>query len=318
MVNSIESCDNNISYEPEFSRILYEINKEFLILKKKENEYLRNRLSIRNIDILFSYLKNFSFQRILRRLKIKYNLSNIDYNKMYKLQSYKKYPKTKVVVYSCIWGNYDSILEPYFINPDIDYYMITNNEIPNKSYWNKFSPKLNNLDGLTNIEINRYFKINPHLIFPEYDYSIYIDGNIRIVTDMMPLIIDLINSEKTIGIHRYQTQCIYNMKDAIIAGKKSSREKVNYQINRYKKDGFPKDFGAFECNILVRKHNDKECIQIMNEWWKEFLNSSTKRDQLSFPYVLWKNKKDSNCIFSLGDDVYLNPRFQIISKHLFS
>ena len=104
------------------------------------------------------------------------------------------------------------------------------------------------------------------------------------------------------------------MKNAIVAGNKAKRKCVYQQIRKYKKAGFPKKYGAFECNVIIRKHNDSQCIQIMEDWYKEFNDAPSKRDQLSFVYCLWKKGYNSSFIGSLGDNVRENPRF-LIHKH---
>ncbi len=303
---------DDISVESEYSKTLYEINKEYLKCSQQLLNVKRKSLSLSNFKILFSYVRSGAFNRIVRRLKISKG-NNTGSNFM--IKNYKSYPKAKVVVYTCIWGKYDNVLEPYFINDEIDYCIITDQDIPANSKWKKIElPKNIDFSIMTPIEINRFCKMLPHKLFSDYDYSIYIDGNIRIVCDLFPIIADM--GDKTIGIHDYQVDCIYNMKNAIIAGKKAPRSLVNKQIKKYKKDGFPKHFGAFECNVLVRKHNDNTCKKIMDDWWDEFNSTSSKRDQLSLPYVIWKNGHDSSIVFSLGNSVFLNPRFQVTGKHL--
>ena len=38
---------------------------------------------------------------------------------------------------------------------------------------------------------------------------------------------------------------------------------------------------------MVRKHNKKDCIELMEKWWNE-INNYSHRDQLSFNYIVWK------------------------------
>ena len=301
----MKSCENAISVA------LYDINKKMLFLNSKLDSINKKRLTLANLKVLFSYLKSASFSRIFRRLFYK----KVTVNDEYQIKDYSSFPDAKVVVYTCIWGKYDHILEPYFVSPNIEYRIITDQQIPETSVWKK-QPIPSNID-LTNkssIEINRLFKMKPHLIFPDFDYSVYIDGNIRIVTDLMPLISDL--GECVFGVHKYQVDCIYNMKNAIIAGKRAKRKDVNAQIRKYKKEGFPKHFGAYECNVLVRRHNDSYCVKMMNDWWDEFTSTSSKRDQLSLPYIIWKNNYSKEMICLLGNEVRMNPRFQVLNKHL--
>ena len=61
---------------------------------------------------------------------------------------------------------------------------------------------------------------------------------------------------------------------------------------RYKKENFPDDKGHAECSLIVRKHNCISCINLMENWYYEIKHNS-RRDQLSFNYVLWK-QNDTN------------------------
>ena len=296
------------SIEQLSSRSLYGINKELITIKYNK----KNRtLNIRKVGALLSYIKHGYFSRIINRTK---EFAGVDNHIMseYTLKEYESYPNVKVVVYTCIWGKYDRIQEPLYINPNIDYCIITDQKINESSNWKQIElPENIKRLELTPTEINRYCKMLPHKLFPEYDYSIYIDGNIAVVTDMFPIIADM--NEKGLGVHKYPlTDCIYDMGKSIVAGKKASEECVYEQLKKYENEGFPKHFGAYECNILVRNHNSKKCSQLMENWWEEFNLTSTKRDQLSFAYVLWKNKYNLDDIHILGSNVRLNPRFQIL------
>lgn len=308
MLELLTSC------ESEESRNYYLLNQETLKYKYELTNLKKKKISIRNLSILWSYIKNGAFNRIKRRLRISMSKKEIPHED-YRIKKYDTFPSAKIVVYTCIWGKYDSIVEPMYINPNIDYYIITDQDIPSGSKWKKLDlPEINGFSNMSPIDINRFCKMLPHNLFPNYDYSIYVDGNIRIVTDMYPIIADM--SGKVLGIHNYTVDCIYNMKDAIIAGRKAKKEDVQSQVERYRKEGFPEHFGAFECNILCRKHMDNECIEIMNNWWEEFNRTASKRDQLSLPYVIWKCGKSSDFIHSLGFDVRLNPRFRVEIEHI--
>ena len=65
-----------------------------------------------------------------------------------------------------------------------------------------------------------------------------------------------------------------------------------------------------ESNIIIRKHNERECIELMEEWWKE-IKTNSHRDQLSFNYVLWKTGKRIKYI----PKIYLNNYFDVTYLH---
>lgn len=89
-------------------------------------------------------------------------------------------------------------------------------------------------------------------------------------------------------------------------------EKIRQQIELYQKEKFPSEFPLFEATVIVVDLKNEHAKVIMDAWWKEFNRSESKRDQLSFPYVIWKlgySGKDVGC---LGTDVKLNPKFRIV------
>lgn len=68
--------------------------------------------------------------------------------------------------------------------------------------------------------------------------------------------------------------------------KKGNKTAILKQIKQYRKEGFPKNFGLYACGIMIRK-NTSEIINFMELWYSEICKYS-HRDQISFPYILWK------------------------------
>ena len=58
---------------------------------------------------------------------------------------------------------------------------------------------------------------------------------------------------------------------------------------RYNNENFPDNTGLIEGCLIVRKHNEKDCVNLMNKWFEE-IEKYSYRDQLSFNYILWKTK----------------------------
>lgn len=212
----------------------------------------------------------------------------------------------KIAVYTCIFGNIDNIIEPLFVNPLIDYFIITDQEIPQESKWKKIDvSKYRELDKFNNQRKNRYCKIFPDKIFPSYDYSIYLDGNILIVADLLPLINRL--EDKCIGIFKHPARDdIYVEAAAVIYLGNALGKDVKNQMNSYRRDGFPEEFGLYENSLIVRKHNDFQCKEVMALWWEQ-VNNYTVRDQLSLMYCLWKKGYNKYFIAELGADIDMCP-----------
>lgn len=226
----------------------------------------------------------------------------------------KCYEDVRFAIYTVSTGKYDAIKEPIYIDENIDYYVFTEQELSEQSIWKKKEIPADLREKMTSLELARYIKTHPHEFFVDYDYSMFIDGNVRITCDVKPLLYSMIENNKCIAIHRHQVRdCIYDEAKAIYAAGKASYVSIKNQINTYKHCGFPEHYGLFETNIVIRKQNDEDCVNVMNDWWSE-MESHTKRDQLSFTYALWKNKRDSEFVFSLGNNSRRNPYF-IVDSH---
>ena len=51
---------------------------------------------------------------------------------------------------------------------------------------------------------------------------------------------------------------------------------------------YPANNGLITGMVILRRHNEKDCIETMEDWWTE-VKYNSKRDQLSFNYCAWKN-----------------------------
>ena len=233
-------------------------------------------------------------------------------NKINELNNFKetskKYENTKLVIYTVVSGKYDIINEPIFCDENIDYYVFTDQNVSKTSVWKKISFTDINIEHLSPLEQAWYVKTHPHKFFKDYDCSMFIDGNIKLTCDVKPLFYSLLDSGKNMAVHRHQCRdCVYEEGIVVITSGRVKFNDVYKQIKYYKKEKFPKHFGLFETNVLIRNHNNPLCIQVMEDWWKQ-IKKFSKRDQLSFTYVLWKQKLTSNDVLSLGNNSRRNPK----------
>ena len=216
----------------------------------------------------------------------------------------------KTVVYTCISGQYDILKDPLFISKDVDYVCFTDQPFYSEVWQIKPIPE--ELNDLSQVKKQRCIKINPHKFLPEYDTSVWVDGNITPIGDMNDLISKLKWNKSSITIPRHPIRrCTYDEGNACIQLGKESREVVINQLNKYKQEGLPINVGMVQSGIIIRKHNDKNCILLMNKWWEE-LEANSCRDQLSFNYAAWKTK----VVFNYVDKSIFNSIwFKYNGKH---
>ena len=196
--------------------------------------------------------------------------------------------KNKKVVYTCLTGNYDNIQLQEYLDPSYDYICFTDNQslIDLKQFgaWQIRPLVFNELNNHFN---NRWHKTHPHVLFPEYESSIYIDSNIALRTSFVYKEIEKMNSPLVIQRH-FKNDCIYDEAKYAVKLKKLTKAESIKIIDFLKAENFPAHYGLNENNIIFRKHNDPMVIKIMEEWWL-LIRDFCKRDQFSLSYVLWKN-----------------------------
>ena len=201
------------------------------------------------------------------------------------------------------------------MEPGIDYLMFTDQDLPVNSVWSKVDiTQMEEYGKISNVELNRKIKILQCDILKQYDYTIYVDGNIELVTGVSPIISDMGNCSFAVHYHRTR-DCIYDEVVSVKHLKRVSGEEMDKQMEHYKAQGYPLHYGLYENSILVRDNRDKDTRDLMKAWWAEYIRFPT-RDQLSLPYVIWKCNYNKDRILILGRDLERNTRFNRINKHL--
>ena len=79
---------------------------------------------------------------------------------------------------------------------------------------------------------------------------------------------------------------------------------------RYIKEKFPDNNGLIEGCLIIRKHNEKDCINLMNNWFEE-IEKYSYRDQLSYNYALWKTEIKIKYISKIFAFKYFKQFFHI-------
>ena len=207
-----------------------------------------------------------------------------------KQQAEERKKDPRIVVYTCITGGYDNILEPTFVTSGVDYICFTDDKTLKSRTW-KFRPIPDELLSFSKVKQQRAVKILAHRYLSDYDISIWVDGAVIVKGNIVDYLkgLDLVQYSVFIPEHPAR-KCIYAEKDACVKIKKIKGDDValaEKQMKRYKSEGFPTNYGLVQTNIMVRRHTDQYSKELMEKWWSE-LKDYSHRDQLSFNYALWK------------------------------
>jgi hypothetical protein len=85
----------------------------------------------------------------------------------------------KYVVFTVIVGGYDRVKQPLVIDDRFDYVIFSDTPIENPGIW-----QVRNVEYQTDKQWlkARYPRLNTGIVLPEYEASLYIDGNIQITS----------------------------------------------------------------------------------------------------------------------------------------
>lgn len=187
------------------------------------------------------------------------------------------------VIYTCIIGDSDNVLEPNHITPGWDYVCFTNNKNLSSKYWTikPFTKLYDNNRAAIHI------KVNPDKYLPEYDLSVWVDGNISVNIDLDEFVESHLHTNSVLAISMHPDRnCVYEEIEAGRLMKTDSLSMLNFYNDKLKREKYPEQNGMVQSNIIIRKHNDIKLIEFSKRWWQNILSFS-KRDQLSFNYVMY-------------------------------
>ena len=189
-------------------------------------------------------------------------------------------------IYSAVVGNYDEIKQPCVVDERFDYILFTNEvQETNIGVWQIRPVLYTNKD---NTRICRYVKTHPEELLPGYKASVWMDSNIQIARqDVYDRIVELYERDVLVAsmCHPWRN-CIYQEAFCVLA-ECLEEEKIVLDWGRFlRKQNYPRNNGLFETNVLYRRHTEITCK--MDELWWQCIDSFSKRDQLSFNYVLWE------------------------------
>ncbi|NVP02088.1 hypothetical protein HWA77_17890 [Photobacterium damselae subsp. damselae] len=215
-----------------------------------------------------------------------------------------------IVIYKAVFNSYDNIEEisDEFIYKNIDYYVISDKYIELSKPWNLILVDDIYGDPVIN---NRFFKFNLIDKFKEYEYSIYLDGNISVVGDINQLVSSLdVNKEVFLYEHPYRGRVKDEVTACFIYGKINIFEFINLRSKKYS-IYLDNKYKLYECGVLIRTKNINNIA--FSELF-EIFKSKVRRDQIYFPHIM---EKYNIAIDSLGiSNIRTESEYFQLKSHL--
>jgi len=216
----------------------------------------------------------------------------------------------KTIIYTANFGGYDRVHEPMSYDKNCTYLLFTDSLNLKSKIWDVIRVAI---PKETDSQMSaRYYKLNPHLVLPEHNVSLWVDSSFQIKRIPIKQILQS-NPGDIVCYSHPNRRCIYEEAVACINKKLDYREIIANQIDFYRNEGFPVNHGLFATGIMIRRNSDLVCL--FNEhWWQQVQNGS-RRDQLSQMYSSWK----TGCLisaFNVGRTIYKNPYFRKLPHNI--
>lgn len=201
----------------------------------------------------------------------------------------------KIIVYTCNFGNYESVKEPLYIDSSVEYLLFTDNKNIRSKNW-KIVVVEEKLEDPR--RLSRLPKILPHKYLPEHDISVYIDSSLELkAEDVRKMVSECMEGSDIALYKHYLRNCVYdeiefvmNSTDRVV----TNRDLCLKALEKYKSINYPRNNGLFE-NAFIFRRNTKEIKELNELWWKEYAIGA-ERDQFTFMYALWMTKITPNTI----------------------
>lgn len=221
---------------------------------------------------------------IKERFKIR--RSHLDYSghTEKRIRTYQAAPKNGIVVCTALTGAYEKLLPPVFIDDHWRYVCYTDQAREGWGIWEMRNIPYENADPRRRA---RWIKTNLPRLFPDARRVIWIDANIILTADLAPIVAQKEDCPLALVEHASR-DCIFEEGEICIVAQKDEPALIHSQLEKYEREGMPRHFGLYETNIMLLDPKNELIKKIFAEWSEEILQYS-KRDQISLPYVLYKN-----------------------------
>jgi len=200
-----------------------------------------------------------------------------------------KRPGNRIVAFTAITGNYDTLRVPRTLDPDIDYVCFSDTPRSDLGVFEIRPLPFRHADP---VRAARYVKTHPHLLFPDHEIAIWMDATIIVACDLKPHIARVTTTDRPVGgiphplrhgIYDEAYHCARSRKDDLVA--------IAAQVARYLAAGVPKQLAVSDTSFMIWNLRHAAAAEVLDSWWRE-IETGSRRDQISFNYALWRHGQD--------------------------
>lgn len=143
-------------------------------------------------------------------------------------------------------------------------------------------------DGLDPARASRRAKLMPHRFLAE-DWSIWLDNKSRLRRDPCEVLATLQRQSAAafFAFPHFRRDCVYQELQTCWENGLDDYRVLKDREQTYRAEGMPEHAGLIEGHFIVRRHHDPDVAAFGDDWFDHVCRFS-RRDQISFPYLVWK------------------------------
>ena len=191
----------------------------------------------------------------------------------------------KLLVYSAVFGGYDSVKCPAFPEEDVTWHLFTDKDVPEDSAWDFVSI----LDPTDNPRRDaRLIKTSMPTMLQSagFDATLWIDGSMTPKVPVHGLVDKWLEHRNFAAFVHPERDCVYDETRHITKLGKDSEARMTAARRCLAQDDFPMSYGLAATGILARWQC--EAVKEHAGLWRAAVDEVSLRDQVSFGWIAHK------------------------------
>lgn len=199
------------------------------------------------------------------------------------------------VVFTAIAGGYETLKLPETPDPDVDYIYFAPAPAAEEGPWIHRPFAWTDEDPTRTA---RWHKLHAPDLFPDAETVVWIDGNITLLPGVEREIREklLAGPNPIATLRHFDRDNIRDEVETCVFYGNDDPALLRAQAARYLAVGLPERHPFAETTIVALRPTDPRVRAVFATWWEE-LAAGSRRDQISFPFALWKHGADFTPLF---------------------
>jgi len=205
----------------------------------------------------------------------------------------------KVAVLTALFGSKSELRSltekelDYRDNGGVSFYAFLDRPHESATGWNQILGPEYSFDKIYGHRRNhKIYKMLPHLFAPDHDIYIWVDSCHSVQVDPHKLCKEYLrDNDIALFDHPYRN-CAYQESFVCAQSQIDQTDYIQDTISFLRSETYPENNGLYEMSAFIRRNN--EATQELGYRWFELTCRFSSRDQITFPYCLFKLKDKIN------------------------